>query len=73
MYKMQGVIGEHGRTFHAVRAKQMSPLDLTTARALVETLKILQSFASHLTMSLFHVGGLLLRDCAEDGFPEIRE
>lgn len=51
----------------------MSPLDLTTPGALVQTLDILQGLARHLPMSLLHVGGLLLRDRAEDGLPEIRQ
>lgn len=51
----------------------MSPLDLTAAGTLVQTLYILQGFASHLTMTLLHVRGLLLGDGTEDGLPEIGE
>ena len=62
-----------GCTFHTVRTQHMSPLDLTAAGTLVQTLYILQGFASHLTMALFHVRGLLLGDGAENGLPEIGE
>ena len=51
----------------------MSPLDLTATGTLVQTLYILQGFASHLTMALLHVRGLLLGDGAENGLPEIGE
>lgn len=51
----------------------MSPLDLTAAGALVETLYILQGFAGHLAMALLHVRGLLLGNGAEDGLPKVSE
>lgn len=51
----------------------MSPLDLTAAGTLVETLYILQGFASHLAMALLHVRGFLLGDGTENGVPEIGE
>lgn len=51
----------------------MGALRLTAAGALVQTLNILQTLSSHLTVAFLHVRGLLLGDGAEDGFPEIGE
>jgi hypothetical protein len=61
------------RTSHTVRTQQVSAFDLTAAWALVQRLDILQGLAGHLTVTLLHVGGLLLGDGAEDGFPKIGE
>lgn len=49
----------------------MGPLDLATAWASVETLHILESLSCHLPMALLHMGGLLFRNGAEDGVPEV--
>lgn len=51
----------------------MGALDLATSWALVQRLDILQGLSGHLAVALLHVGGLLLGDGAEDGFPEIGE
>lgn len=51
----------------------MGALNLTTAGTLVQTLNILQGLSSHLTVALLHVGSLLLRNGAENGFPKIGE
>lgn len=52
-------------------AQQMRALDLTTAGTLVETLEVLQSFTSHLAVSLLHVRGLLLRHSPQDRLPDV--
>lgn len=51
----------------------MGALDLAASWTLVQRLDVFQSLAGHLTVALLHVGGLLLGDGAEDGFPEIGE
>lgn len=51
----------------------MGTLDLATTRAFIKTLHIFESLAGHLSMTLLHVGGLLLRHGAQDGIPKIRE
>lgn len=51
----------------------MRPLNLTAGGTFIQSLNILQGLASHLTMALFHMRGLILGDSAEDGFPEIGE
>lgn len=60
-------------TFDTVWAQKMGTLDLTTARAFNEVGRILKRLAGHLAMTLLHVGGLLLRDGAQDRFPQIRQ
>lgn len=51
----------------------MGPLDLTTAGACIEVIHILQGLACHLPVALLHMGGLLFRNSAEDGVPEVGE
>ena len=60
-------------TFDAVWAQQMSALKLTATGALVEALHVFKSLTGHETMTLLHMRGLLLRDSAQDRFPNIGE
>lgn len=56
-----------------MRTQKMSTLDLTTTRASIEALYVLEGLAGHLSMTFLHVGGLLLGNSAQDRVPEIRE
>lgn len=49
----------------------MGTLDLATAWAFIKALHILEGLAGHLSMTLLHVGGLLLRNGAQDRIPKI--
>lgn len=51
----------------------MGTLDLATAWAFIKALHILEGLSGHLSMTLLHVGGLLLRNGAQDRVPKIRE
>lgn len=58
-------------TFDTVGAQEMGTLDLATAWAFIKTLHILEGLAGHLSMTLLHVGGLLLGNSAQDRVPKI--
>lgn len=58
-------------TFNTVRAEKMGTLDLATARAFIKTLHVFEGLAGHLSVTLLHVGGLLLRNGAQNGIPKI--
>lgn len=62
-----------GPTFNTSWAQKMSTLDLATARASIKALHVFEGLAGHLSMTLLHVGGLLLRNGAQDGIPKIGE
>lgn len=51
----------------------MLSLGLATGRTLAQALHIFQRLASHLTMALLHMRGLLFWNGAKDGIPEVGE
>ena len=63
--------GVKSRTFNTVWAQNMSTLYLTAPRAGVEAFDILQSLASHLSMTFLHVGCFLFRYGSEYRVPNI--